>query len=150
MTPLPLAPKGKPGGPLMITYHPLHHRLERPPARWSSMWHLFRRTTPDELQNPRLRLGVLLCWDEHHISCHICKLISNRCYQTHERPQPHSKAAAEEASTSNCSKRHRQDCQPLLPRCVLHPLMPLAWCVGVYEPPEPCRWLFYCYYQFGK
>jgi hypothetical protein len=33
VTPLPLAPKGKPGGPLMITYHPLHHRLERLPAK---------------------------------------------------------------------------------------------------------------------
>ena len=125
VTPLPLAPKGKPGGPLMITYHPLHHRLDRPSACWSSMWHLFRLKTPDKLQNPWLRLGVLLCWDEHHAKLRFHTLFSNHCYQTNERPQPHPAPAAEEASTSSCSKRHRQNCQPLLPRCVLHPLIPL-------------------------
>ena len=39
------------------------------------MWHLFRLKTPDKLQNPWLRLGVLLYWHEHHFPYHIYKLL---------------------------------------------------------------------------
>ena len=39
------------------------------------MWHLFRLKQPDKLRNPWLRLGVLLCWDEHHLRGKIYSLL---------------------------------------------------------------------------